>query len=125
MCLGTRQKRAKIAKADMIVYKHLKSIDNNNFLTSYRYSQVKIGQIYKSELDKPDSDGNIEVGLHSFVNVNDAEMTAKYWCETLVKCVIPKGSRYYEGTFMFFHGNEFLSIASDTLQYLEILPIVR
>jgi len=135
MCLRTQQKRVKTAKADIIVYKHVinncfsNSIDygdhkpkrlytsvNSDYITSYQKTPVEIGKTYKSKLDKPDDHGDIHMDLHSFADLADAKKEARNWREVLVKCVIPKGARYYLGDF-----EEYSSYASNQLQYIEII----
>jgi hypothetical protein len=89
-------------------------------VTMYREVVIELGEIYTSNLEVllPSQESyrrtkDIEIGLHSYVN----KLTALYYSKAylnlyMVKCIIPKGSTYYEGTF-----NDYPSIASDTLRY--------
>jgi len=98
-------------QADRFVY-HIavnSKKEKNIYRTVYRNFCVVIGKTYKSKLEKV---GNkIEKGLHSY-----AEIPGKSFNEKIVKCIIPKGSKYYTGTF-----NDKVSYASDKLKYIEII----
>ena len=132
MCLNLRGNEFDhplTASEDMVVYKHL--MDNrkgkfDNFkkslLTTYRKQPVKLGSTYTSGFSI-NEDGNVEMGLHSFDELNSAKEDGYYenrYPEEMpivyVKCLIPKGSRYYEGRFC---GDT--AYASDQLTYLEII----
>jgi hypothetical protein len=86
-----------------------------SFSTPYRNVEIKIGEIYKSKLIKYDS--LIDEGIHSFKNLKDANYFASFDEKRIVaKCIIPKGSEYYVGKY-----GDYVSYASDTLKYAEIL----
>lgn len=89
-----------------------KEVVNLKMVTPYRNFPIKIGKTYNSELIKRD-DGLIHKGLHSFKNSNDAKF---YISGIYVKCIIPKGSKYYEGKFA-----DYNSYASDKLTYVKII----
>lgn len=80
-------------------------------VTPYRRMPIEIGETYHSQLER--NDGEVEVGLHSFASAEDAKNDGG---GIVVKCVIPKGSKYYIGTY---HDN--VSYASDTLKYVEVI----
>lgn len=110
------------AEEDICCYKHL--IDNTDghrvsyprsLLTSYRKQPVEIGRTYESEFSYGCDGRSVEMALHSFTTPEDAEADA-YSFMRIVKCLIPKGSRYYRGKF-YYHE----CLASNKLQYLEIL----
>jgi hypothetical protein len=94
-------------------------LDNDEvlvILTPLRKAEIKIGETYKSKLIKNDS--LIEEGIHSFESFEDAKRLASLDENRFVaKCIIPKGSKYYIGKY----GNGYVSYASDTLKYVEIL----
>ena len=119
-----------IAESDIICYKHIiKRSDYKSRVTTYRYFPVKIGVLYESEL-KINTDQSyrgtsfeVNVGLHSFKNLNaciddsESEEGSSYLLKTYIcECVIPKGSKYYIGTFCGMEG-----YASDKLKYRKIL----
>ena len=79
--------------------------------TPYRNFIVEIGKTYNSVLVK--NNGYVHEGLHSYKNPID---TKKYNYGIYVECIIPKGSKYYEGTFC----NRY-SYASDKLTYVKII----
>lgn len=91
--------------------------------TTYVNAKIEIGNTYTSSLSR-DNDllkSYIETGLHAFVCEKDVSKYLKRSHENkryavIVKCLIPKGSKYYVGTFYGYK-----SYASDTLKYLEIL----
>jgi hypothetical protein len=87
------------------------------FLTPYQDVEIKIGETYKSELIKYDS--LIEEGIHSFENFEVANyFTISVKDRIVAKCIIPKGSEYYIGKYS---NNGYVSYASDTLKYIEVL----
>jgi hypothetical protein len=86
-----------------------------SFSTPFRNVEIEIGKIYKSKLIKYNS--LIEEGIHSFENLEDTKLIASLDEDLfVVKCIIPKGSKYYIGKF-----DGYVSYASDTLKYVEIL----
>ena len=87
------------------------------YVTPYRDTIINIGETYKSKLRKfiTPIGYTIEEGLHSFTRVEDAYNDG---CGIIVKCIIPKGSKYYKGVF----GYESVpSYASDCITYVEIV----
>jgi len=123
MCLeNLTTKEPLIAKKDIVVYKYIIKV-NQAYLTYYRHKIIKIGKTYRSKLIKIQllfTKGLINEGLHSMKYKKDACYMAKDKLVTLVKCVIPKGSKYYEGSFN-FRGESYKSLASNKLKYLEII----
>lgn len=117
--------KEKVAKEDIVCYKYV-DIRSNLIFTTFHRAIVEIGKTYESKLIKskyywlfgfmPYS--YIGDGLHTFKTyygclasfINTALETTK-----IVKCVIPAGSKYYEGTF---DGQK--SYASDKLTYVEL-----
>lgn len=87
-------------------------ITKKGYVTPYRYFPVEIGKTYHSELIREDNEVNI--GLHSYKFMEDARLDTEGYI--IVKCIIPKGSEYYEGVFW-----DEISYASNCLQYVEII----
>lgn len=126
MCLDIKKTaKIKTAKEDIICYKYL--IKRDDYLTTpFRYAEIKIGETYESTLERCEYSSELHVveeGLHSFANLEDCdkrvcdcEDDADYEYHSLAKCVIPKGSTYYEGVY-----GRLKAYASDKIQYLEIL----
>jgi hypothetical protein len=91
-------------------------------LTPYQDVEIKIGETYKSKLIKYGP--LIDEGIHSFKNLKDANYFAiKSINKIVAKCIIPKGSEYYIGKYRdgIFSNSDYVSYASDTLKYIEIL----
>ena len=88
-----------------------KEIVNLQTVTQYRNFPIEIGKTYDSKLIKKDE--YVSQGLHSFKNLDDAK---NFYITTYAECIIPKGSKYYEGKF----GN-YDSYASDKLTYVKLL----
>lgn len=87
----------------------------DGFITPYQFTPIKLGETYTSSLKRVGRYSfYIEKGLHSYLEVPSKEEMEKD--EVLVQCIIPKGSKYYEG---YFGSNP--SIASDTLKYVKII----
>lgn len=120
MCLILQEgARKKTATEDMIVYKVISLYCDGSYVTPYQYASVKLGETYTSELRKEKNDSIVEIGIHSFKNLVDARNEKNYWDDPqeIVKCIIPKGSKYYEGDFSCLVD----SYASTALKYLEII----
>ena len=82
-----------------------------NMVTPYRYFPIEVGKTYESELIQKDE--YIHEGLHSFKNLDDAKES---YVKIYAECIIPKGSKYYEGKFI-----DDDAYASDKLTYVKIL----
>ena len=88
-----------------------KEVIDLKLVTPSRNFPIEIGKTYNSELIKMDED--IYEGLHSFKNLDDAKSS---YVQIYVECIIPKGSKYYEGKF-----GDVDAYASDKLTYVQIL----
>ena len=114
MCLCIKEGDIpKIAKKDIICYKHIMK-NWGEYFTSYQKKSVKIGNTYHSGLERFNNE--IHKGLHSYKYKEDAIKESEKWVEILAKCIIPKGSKYYEGIF-----DRSVALASDCLKYVEII----
>jgi hypothetical protein len=82
-----------------------------HYVTYFQEAEVEIGKTYTSKLIKEDEEVN--EGLHSFGKLEDAKTFTSF----VAKCIIPKGSRYYEGIFEC----SYLSYASNKITYLELI----
>lgn len=104
--------RKKVAKEDIIVYKHLILTEEEGYITSFMRAPVEFEVLYKSRIRKetlnpefnPPGTVVIQKALHSYVNKVHAEHAARMWTtcdnkEVPVQCTIPKGSIYYIGQF--------------------------
>ena len=125
MCLNIKPfSRLKTASNDIICYKHL-MVRDDKFITPYIFQVINIGETYTSILKREKNICNpyllrlfktsVNRGLHSFAYKVDAKIDIDSEKEIIVKCVIPIGAKYYEGTFA-----DCVSYASTTLKYIEI-----
>ena len=137
MCLlinSATKPQPKIAEEDIIVYKLICKSENGKFFTLFRDYEVVLGETYENFVETPykirSSDTTndasnwyrIDIGFHSFVNEADAKFYRYSACGILhiaryikiVKCIIPKGSTYYEGSFSLCR-----SYVSDKIHYLK------
>lgn len=119
MCLS-RPGYLKTAEEDIVVYKHI--ILEDEYITSYRHAPVKFNILTSSILIKDNESNTVDFGLHSFINKEDALSEARRFGEILVRCIIPKGSEYYQGEFE-TRGIIYPSYASDYIVYDEILRV--
>lgn len=95
-----------------------KNIVGHGYRTPYRLFPIKIGNTYTSDLILEKTFGNtVEVGLHSFVRASSAFNDGD---GVVVKCVIPKGSKYFEGTF-----DRQPAFASNCIIYLELIEEIN
>lgn len=117
MCLTIKKgSRKLIAKKDITVYKLVEKF-NDGYRTVYQKEPVKIGETYKSKLEKSRVINSVYIGLHSMADFDGADYISSLGVNRLiVECVIPKGSKYYSGTFC---GRD--SFASDTITYIKII----
>lgn len=132
MCLDINKfSRAKIAKEDITCYKwvfvHVLSASKKekiyDYVTPFFYSHIKIGETYNSILEvrnkyNPLYRTEIHSGLHSYADFH-TPMSKKWGYSVIIKCIIPKGSKYYVGKF---DGDK--GYASDSLKYVKILETI-
>lgn len=122
-----------IAENDIECYKIILKKKHTFFpkyFTLARHAEIQLGEEYTSEFEFGSETRfiprlghsvkkiTIEKGLHSFTNLRDA----KSFCQTevsdesykyyIVKCIIPKNSKYYIGIF-----NDVEGYASDRIKY--------
>jgi hypothetical protein len=127
MCLEIKKRLALYtAKKDKVVYKYIEK-RFGGYVTPYQGFPIKIGHKYTSDLKvEKDYYNIVEIGLHSFKNKKDAiEVANKYYEHYIVKCIIPKGSKYYVGTFDIgsgLYGHKYMtSYASNEIIYVELV----
>lgn len=125
MCLTIKKgQRFLIAKTDIVCYKVVLS-ENKKLQTFFRYMTINLGNTYYSKLSRSKYSKykfKISEALHSFVNYTETLLFWKHHSRfsfpdlNIIKCIIPKGSKYIKGKF---NGAE--GYASDCLTYLEIV----
>jgi hypothetical protein len=138
MCLSIKEKSCKqTAKKDIVCYKFLEQrFDCDMYqkclfatITPFMFKEIVIGNTYASELKReviPSERGlikldRVEIGLHSMTSKQDCIETASHWVnegrnQLIVRCIIPKGSQYYVGTYQ-----SLKSYASTEIQYVEVV----
>jgi len=113
MCLITTYKTPKIAKRDIVCYKVCRDTKADDILlTPYQFAEMMLGEINIDTKDvfitpsHKSGHFNITSGVfHSFKKLKDAKTELSDWekhYETsccIVRCIIPKGSEYFEGIF--------------------------
>jgi hypothetical protein len=111
------------AEEDIVCYKWVQKI-RKIMQTPYRNSSVEFGIIYVSDLMR-NKNGTVDIGLHSYAGVialDELFYVHRFYPTTntptpwVVKCIIPKGAKYYVGIFA---GEK--SYASTELKYIERL----
>lgn len=120
MCLHTKEK-AEIANKDIVCYKILVKNKANNIYTPFMKERIIIKNTYTSFLQN--NNGDVSKGLHSMATLCDANALLariKPYFEShelvMAKCIIPKGSSYYKGTF-----SRLCGFASNQLTYIELI----
>ena len=104
MCLKAKKDTVKkIAEEDIVVWKYLCRF-NFKYYTPYQNMKVKVGKQYRTKLGKMICYSTFDFavvneGFHSFKFEEDAHTICKSENQVVCKCVIPKGSEYYEGTY--------------------------
>ena len=130
MCLEILKesiRKPKIAKEDIEVFKVVEDYRGKRYkdddrygkiMTPYRGFAVVMGETYKTKFSY-NLIGDVERGFHSYCDLPTAKQYLdKYgWSVSrIVRCVIPKGSRYHKGDF-----NGRASYASTRLKYIEFV----
>ena len=130
MCLKIRKNaKVKTAKKDIVCYKVVEKRAKYGYVTPFFNMPVSIGEEYGDvSLEKKDNiDGIVvEEGYHSLKTFEDAAdytamlMFARHVCFTIIKCVIPKGAKYYDGmtTMVFKLYNGYVS---DKIRFTEVV----
>ena len=107
---------------DMICYKIYVSFEGKLVSPYMRSSMPNMNEITKTRLGEPYGIGNcVSEGFHSFAILKDAIDESKYLARRydcnpiIVRCIIPKDSKCYTGSFF-----EATSYCSDSIKLIEI-----
>lgn len=124
MCLVTEQKRVKIAKEDIPVYKALRSDLTTIYQTGFQYKLGKMNETTITEVVDDNFYGNGDSyyyerardrgkeihfyaeGFHTFTTLEEAKKNCSEF--TIVAGIIPKGARYYTNKFNMAVSNKLL-----------------
>ena len=125
MCLASNQNTAKIAKKDIECYKVVTLYTEANeeqltrptlpeeFFSKFRYFKYVLGKTYVCDnFEKEVPRMIIKYGFHSYADLTEAYYSCAYTPhittdsygrqavkeEVLLKCIIPKGAFYFDGT---------------------------
>ena len=119
MCLITTKNIPEIAQEDIICYKfyvlhkvkddiNLPSYDKDGYLSPYQgmpapaINEVTNTLLDRAYLSKYTAVYMVGRGFHSFKYLDDLINELDFWQSSdieIFKCIIPKGTKYYEGTF--------------------------
>ena len=111
----------KIAKKDIVCYKVFKLFSEGRIESPYQGVDYELKKKKKSMLVcymNPVTQ-SVNIGIHSFIHLDDAIDESNDWSThrmVVVKCIIPKGAKYYTGKF-----NTTSCRASDKLLPLNIM----
>lgn len=132
MCLIIRKNaKVKTAKKDIVCYKVVEKRVKSGYVTPFFNMPISIGEEYgDASLKKKITYFSIvvEEGYHSLKTFEDAMdytamlMLAHQFCSfAIVKCVIPKGAKYYDGMTENTIGKRKNGYASDKIRYVEVV----
>lgn len=116
MCLTNVTTKRKTATEDIPCFKVLTEYSNGKFCTPYKIIPIVLGRSYTSKLSRPNHQA-VEVGIHAFLTLEHAECMASYTPtrRKIVKCIIPKGAKYYIGEY--YEGFKNTAIAATEIKY--------
>lgn len=132
MCLYTKQVEPKIAEKDIVCYKFYRRY-NEILISPYQgFRAPEIGITTNANLGKsyrPENDNlyiynyydfkRVDEGFHSFKTLEEVKHKVNGYSNNLdlviFKCIIPRGSSYYEGRFDIYK-----SYCSNSIKLIEI-----
>lgn len=133
MCLITTKDIPEIAQEDIVCYK-LYKLRDNKLLSPYREVVApNINEVTNTVLDRAcvfSYKGNhvnysVSRGFHSYKNISNSKEELRFWIHFLAysnvrifKCIIPKGTKYYEGKF-----GDFPSYCSESIILKETIDV--
>ena len=127
MCLITTKNIPEIAQEDIVCYKFYKLCDNDELFSPYQGSHAPaINKVTNTLLDRAYLSNYratymISRGFHSFKYLDDLINELDFWQSFDIKifrCIIPKGTKYYEGKF-----GDFPSYCSQSIILKETINI--
>lgn len=134
MCLDIFNNQVNVAKQDILCYKFLRlRYYGESLVSPYQEFEYEMGKEYISNLhvralvsDYEYSSRVVEEGFHTISSEEETRILANaknrdargMFKFALVKCIIPKGASYYEGTW-----RDIAGYASSRIKIVEILPL--
>ena len=123
MCLDLKWwSRKRTAKKDIVVYKFVETIihGGKNLVSPYQGMDIKIGETYHAAIVICGS--KVYNGFHSLKSLRQAKKEASKRSKgKFTKCIIPKGSVYYNGIWDKFQLFNPIGYVSDSIKYVELL----
>ena len=125
MCLITTKNIPEIAQEDIVCYKIYILIAEDELLSPYQGSPAPaINKVTNTLLDRAYLSNYraaymVSRGFHSLKYVGDLIKELDFWLYSdikIFKCIIPKGTKYYEGKF-----SDFPSYCSESIILKEII----
>jgi len=128
MCLDLKWwSKKRIATKDIVVYKVVETVGwgSEALQSPYRSMPVNIGETYSIPEPAIGKLGSkVYQGFHSLKGKKYAKkLTLGHYRGRVAKCIIPKGSTYYNGTWNRFQLFNPIGYVSDSIKYVEILTI--
>ena len=126
MCLITTKNIPEIAQEDIVCYKIYILIEDE-LLSPYQGSPAPaINKVTNTLLDRAYLSNYrgaymISKGFHSFKYLDDLIKELDFWQSydiKIFKCIIPKGTKYYEGKF-----NNSPSYCSESIKLIELIEV--
>ena len=129
MCLITTKNIPEIAQEDIVCYKFYKLRENKLFSPYKEVLAPNMNEVANTVLDRGylgrAKDNNLAYmvnrGFHSFKYIDDLTKELYFWQSSdvkIFKCIIPKGTKYYEGKF-----DESSSYCSESIILKETIDI--
>ena len=127
MCLITTKNIPEIAQEDIVCYKFYKLYDNGELFSPYQGSHAPaINKVANTLLDRAYLSNYraaymVSRGFHSFKYLDNLIKELDFWLSfdiEIFKCIIPKGTKYYEGKF-----DDFPSYCSESIILKEIINV--
>jgi len=103
MCLTlNKESKLRVATRDIKVYKMMMIRSDGKEITPFNDYELKQTNITELQI-KPSIHYSIDLGFHSYAKLSDANAQAKCWDADnydhyVVRCIIPKGAKYWDGT---------------------------
>lgn len=125
MCLQTNSLYSESVKEDIVCYKVFDVVDGKLKSPFYYDIPWELGKEFTdprfnmTAINRGSALFTVKSAFHTFKSLVDAQKFAKYWDNTftIVKCIIPADSEYYDGWFDIITK----AYASNRLKLVEII----
>lgn len=126
MCLFKGKNKCKTAEKDITTYKCIYT-DNKSLYWFFPYRfNITYQKVWNQDFVKY-ADSSNELGWNAFHSCKDLKICKEFFGQEkqdvkLVKCLIPKGSLYYEGTYDEIASNQII-ILEDVTEHNDSLSV--